>query len=624
MARRCGLIFGVVGWCLACGGGPAPSLGALDLAVGDPRAPDPGMDIGGIEEARDPGPVDSGLSDEGPEAGTDEEVREVEDLPGELPCPWDCDDGLPCTRDWCDGATGQCRHEAIPDCVPCLDGTDCLDRDGCTRDFCREGRCEWEPVPIEGCVSCVQTGLCDDGNNCTRDRCVGEGYCVFECDCLSLCVTDEDCGTGDPCSPGRCVMLRGVPGACSETVCVAGPPPSCDDGDPCTLDGCDPATGKCRHRAIEGCVRCEAGDSCDDGNPCTDDRCDPGQGTCTHAVSPCDDGKACTRDWCEPGTGCRHLPLPGFCEGDGECRDDDPCTADRCDLDQGCCHFDLLPGCRHCRMDGDCDDGDPCTGDRCDPVTGTCQAVWTKEPCDDGEVCTEGDRCRLGLCEPGPWSGCDDGNPCTDDACVSEIGCTHAANQAPCDDGDPCTEGDRCREGRCRPGSPVRCDDGNACTTDTCEPSWGCVFEPIEGPCEDGNACTEGDRCVHGACIPGTPVVCDDHNPCTDDQCDPSRGCRFLANSLPCDDGNACTEGDRCLQGTCRPGSLRSCDDQVLCTLDGCDPRTGCWHRLDQQDCNCLGKDQNCLLPGERTCCRLVDPGGGGGSWRCRIGADCP
>src|SRR6266404_6006984 len=37
-------------------------------------------------------------------------------------------------------------------------------------------------------------------------------------------------------------------------------------------------------------------------------------------------------------------------------------------------------------------------------------------------------------------------------------------------------------------GTFLTCNDGNACTTDTCDPTRGCVFTPIS--CDDGNACT--------------------------------------------------------------------------------------------------------------------------------------
>jgi hypothetical protein len=52
------------------------------------------------------------------------------------------------------------------------------------------------------------------------------------------------------------------------------------------------------HAAPEQCTP----GSCDDGNVCTTDTCDPIQG-CIHAPVSCDDGSACTTDTCSPGGG---------------------------------------------------------------------------------------------------------------------------------------------------------------------------------------------------------------------------------------------------------------------------------------------------------------------------------
>ncbi len=59
---------------------------------------------------------------------------------------------------------------------------------------------------------------------------------------------------------------------------------------------------------IECAVQCVEGGSCDDGNACTDDACDPSEGTCVHAPNndPCDDGDACTED---------DQCIKGFCMG---------------------------------------------------------------------------------------------------------------------------------------------------------------------------------------------------------------------------------------------------------------------------------------------------------------------
>ncbi len=57
---------------------------------------------------------------------------------------------------------------------------------------------------------------------------------------------------------------------------------SCDDGNPCTTDSCDPATGQCATAPST---------HCNDGNPCTADSCDAQSGACTWKSEP--DGKAC-------------------------------------------------------------------------------------------------------------------------------------------------------------------------------------------------------------------------------------------------------------------------------------------------------------------------------------------
>jgi hypothetical protein len=49
---------------------------------------------------------------------------------------------------------------------------------------------------------------------------------------------------------------------------------------------------------------------------------------------------------------------------------------------------------------------------------------------------------------------CNDGNPCTDDACVAGV-CQNTANTAPCEDGEFCTVGDTCAAGVCVAGQRV-------------------------------------------------------------------------------------------------------------------------------------------------------------------------
>ena len=109
--------------------------------------------------------------------------------------------------------------------------------------------------------------------------------------CIALAVdhlhTIEDPAVCPTCQPPSLVTVPLIP-ACS--------PAACDDGNPCTADGCD-ATGSCTHGAAPD------GTPCDDGNACTtQDKCTAG--VCfgvplvCGADTPCDQVAAC-----DPGTG---------------------------------------------------------------------------------------------------------------------------------------------------------------------------------------------------------------------------------------------------------------------------------------------------------------------------------
>ncbi|HEV8703044.1 MAG TPA: thrombospondin type 3 repeat-containing protein [Candidatus Polarisedimenticolia bacterium] len=233
--------------------------------------------------------------------------------------PTPCDDGQPCTHDYCEPESGSCQSVQRT----------CDDGDPCTVDLCDDetGQCIFSPLP------------CDDGNVCTRDFCDAQtGSCRHLSEPDGLPCDDESiCTEFDACQRGLCA---GVPLV------------SCDDRNPCTLDGCDPATGACLSVSL----------GCDDGNPCTRDSCDGRLGGCVHANEPngmaCDDGNYCTEeDTCFAGT-C----IPA---GPADCDDRNPCTSDTCDPATGLCRNDPVG----------CDDGDPCTADHCEPATGGCLHV---------------------------------------------------------------------------------------------------------------------------------------------------------------------------------------------------------------------------------------------------------
>ncbi len=79
-------------------------------------------------------------------------------------------------------------------------------------------------------------------------------------------------------------------------------------------------------------------------------------------------------------------------------------------------------------------------------------------------------------------AACDDGLPCTEDACVAgACVATPLAVGAACGSPAPCVETSACdAAGACIP-TPVSTDDGDICTTDTCDPATGAVTHTALG-----------------------------------------------------------------------------------------------------------------------------------------------
>ncbi len=250
---------------------------------------------------------------------------------------------------------------------------------------------------------------------------------------------------------------------------------SCDDGDACTIDRCEPAVG-CVNESID----------CGDGSACTVDTCEPDSG-CVNTALSCDDGDLCTEDMCDEAAGCVHADVSASCD------DDTVCTTDTCDPSVGCVNAVI-----------DCDDDNECTAESCDAVSG-CDST----PVADGTSCNRGlGLCASGVCEAVDCSddlGCDDRDACTMDTCnVSTNQCVHVDVSAGCDDGNACTE-DRCDpvSGCLNTDVSAGCDDGDGCTVDSCDESAGCTSEPAA----DGTPCDGGaGQCTGGACV-STAVV---------------------------------------------------------------------------------------------------------------------
>lgn len=154
---------------------------------------------------------------------------------------------------------------------------------------------------------------------------------------------------------------------------------------------------------------------------------------------------------------------------------------------------------------------------------------------------------------------CDDDNPCTDERFdVVEGVCVRSNNADACDDGSACTDDDRCAAGACR-GDAIVCVDDVGCTDDLCDPERGCVFVPDHSVCVDDDACSldvcdpDGffDGCTHPPAPDGT--VCGDFVACTSIEVCVQRFCTSLPipDGAPCSDGDVCTAGDVCDGGAC-------------------------------------------------------------------------
>jgi len=92
-----------------------------------------------------------------------------------------------------------------------------------------------DAAPV-GCVAAID---CDDGNPCTDESCEG-GACAS-----TLTAASTACADADLCNGAEACNGLGQ--------CASGAPVVVDDGDPCTADACDPATGTPTHTKLITC-----------------------------------------------------------------------------------------------------------------------------------------------------------------------------------------------------------------------------------------------------------------------------------------------------------------------------------------------------------------------------------
>jgi hypothetical protein len=116
------------------------------------------------------------------------------------------------------------------------------------------------------------------------------------------------------------------------------------------------------------------------------------------------------------------------------------------------------------------------------------------------------------------------------------------SSNSECDDGNVCNGSESCSGGRCKPGTQAspgtECtpylSDGGSVSVDggisyVCDMGQCTVSCTSDAECDDGNICTGKETCspTSHVCQQGIPLACNDKNACTDDQCDPIRGCYY-------------------------------------------------------------------------------------------------
>lgn len=117
-------------------------------------------------------------------------------------------------------------------------------------------------------------------------------------------------------------------------------------------------------------------------------------------------------------------------------------------------------------------------------VVASCKGVADGALCTDRNSCTVGDVCFNGMCT---GTIVVDGTPCTDEnQCTANDLCktgvcigTAMADGTPCTDDEVCTDPDTCQGAVCLSGPLLQCDDGDPCTQDACVAGDGCHYDRI-------------------------------------------------------------------------------------------------------------------------------------------------
>jgi hypothetical protein len=510
-------------------------------------------------------------------------------------------------------------------------------------------------VPVSGNTGCTQFQISNDAWVVANNRQyfvslggvelpggtieptpVDVGLCTVDC----LGVVGGTALPGTPCNDNNACTINDVYTGNPPTCGCAGTPDNTDtdgDGVPNCSDNCPNVTGQQGSACNDGnactindvlnasCVCTGTTDNTDtdgDGVPNCSDNCPTVAG---QQGSTCNDNNACTiNDVLNASCVCAGTPDNTDTDGDGvpNCSDNCPTVAGQqgstCNDNNACTINDVLNAscvCAGTPDNTDTDgDGIPNCSDNCPNLTGQ-----QGDACNDGNALTVNDVITPAcVCAGTPVScvvngDCNDSNPCTSDACVSNS-CVYTPITTDTDgDGTPdCS--DNCPNVTGQIGSA--CNDNNACTTNdvlnascvcagtpdntdtdgdgvpNCSDSCPAVVGQIGSACDDGNALTVNDVLNANCICTGTPVGCtvagdcNDNDDCTSDDC-VSNACVYTPITTDTDGDGTPDCSDNCPNVAGQIGS--ACDDGNALTVDD----------MVNANCECVGTPVSCTVAGD-------------------------
>ena len=455
---------------------------------------------------------------------------------------------------------------------------------------CFGGRCvsrECSPENLEACgeTDCTSSGECGVRTDCAEPLCA-DGICL-------QVPVNERCATGQFCDPTLGCLDHAADAGPTGCVNAA----SCNDAIDCTEDSCE--DGICRHVPDDAICTDQAEGTCSSTLGCTYPECvcEPGEECCGGRCVPagCDDGNPCTDDGCTAEFGCQNTPNTAQCDDGTFCNGADTCADGSCSAHSGdpcasptVCNEERS-SCVGCVADGDCPAEmtgvwGVCSGfdDTCD-LEGTRERTVTSYTCVDG-ACLPNERSESEACmratdgvtctstEFSNWSSCGNfSNGCDDTGTEMRSRTDYACSGGTCtpsmtSETQSCgrdVTGCMCGDGTLYSGEG--CDDGDVSGGDGCngtcsvETGWSCN---MASPSVCNEVC--GDSMVVGG------EVCDNNSQNRDQSC-----------------GNCGTQAQtRSCNGSCAWGSwtnVGGCADQGTCAAGATGNRTiGCGNCGDQ------------------------------------------